>query len=103
MRNVVRDFIRNFVLENFLLTQDARALRNDASLSKMGLLDASGAAELLAFIAETFGIQISEDQLFLANLDSVDRLVAFIDKALSKPALRLAGSTSRYDLAAEAI
>ena len=104
MRNVIRDFIRNFVLENFLLTHNPRALANDASLAQLGFLDATGAFELMTFLADTFGVHVEEDALFLANLDTVDGLVAFIERAISQRASRPAWQLApRRDYAAEPI
>ena len=104
MRNIIRDFIRNFVLENFLLTHNPRALRNDASLAQMGFLDATGAFELTTFLADTFGVHIAEDALFLANLDTVDGLVAFVERAISQRASRPAWHlASRRDYVAAPI
>ncbi len=70
--------IRKFILENYLFTEDEQALENSASLIEMGVIDSTGVMELVAFLEEQFGIRMLEDELVPENLDSVDRIVAFV-------------------------
>ena len=71
--------LRSFVVSNFLLgRQDA--LNDDASFLEQGIIDSTGILELVAHLEETYGIEITESELIPDNLDSIDRLVAYLGR-----------------------
>jgi acyl carrier protein len=70
--------IRNFVVENFLFGEDNGQLAADDSFIDGGIIDSTGVLELVSFLEETFGIQINDDEMTLANLDSVAKAAAFV-------------------------
>lgn len=70
--------IREFILSNYLFTSDASALRSDESFLKRGIIDSTGILEVIHFLDEAFGIQVADAEMIPDNLDSVDKLVAFI-------------------------
>jgi acyl carrier protein len=75
--------IRKFILTNYLFTDDETKLENSASLIQAGTLDSTGVLELIAFVEEKFGIQVADEEMVPANLDSVNSIVAFL--ARKKP------------------
>ena len=78
----VESEIRNFILENFLFDQNKGDLENDASFLDEGIIDSTGMLELVAFIEETYGIHVEDEELIPENLDSVNNAVSFIEKKL---------------------
>lgn len=72
--------IRRFILQNYLFTEDASALVDGDSLMMRGIIDSTGALEVVFFLEETFGIKVAEEEMVPENLDSVDRLVAFLTR-----------------------
>ena len=70
--------IRDYVLENYLFTDDPSALANDASFLEQGIIDSTGILEVIAFLEEEFGIDVLDEEMIPENLDSIDNLVAFI-------------------------
>jgi len=70
--------IRHFILSSFLFTDDESKLKNDDSLLERGIMDSTGVLELVAFLESQFGIKVADDELLPENLDSVDRVSAFI-------------------------
>ena len=74
--------IRNFILENYLFTDDDTALDNTTSFLETGLLDSTGMMELVMFIEETFDLSVADDELLPENLDSVNNAIAFISSKL---------------------
>jgi acyl carrier protein len=70
--------LRSFLVENFLLGDDARELPGSASLIEAGIIDSTGALELVGFLEETYGIEISDTELVPENLDSIDNVVRFV-------------------------
>lgn len=76
----IKQTIRRYILENFLFTDDESALQDDDSFLAAGMIDSTGVLEITLFIEETFGIKVKDDEMLPENLDSVDNLVAFIQR-----------------------
>jgi acyl carrier protein len=72
--------IRLYILENFLFTDDESILKDDDSFLTKGIIDSTGVLEIMLFIEETFGIKVEDDEMLPENLDSIDNLVAFIQR-----------------------
>ena len=70
--------IRDFILENFMAGESEEALDNDSSFLGKGIIDSMGVLELVAFVEETYGIEIDDDELIPDNFDSVSKLVSYI-------------------------
>jgi acyl carrier protein len=69
--------VRDFISKNYYVP-DADALVGDASLVDKGILDSTGVIELAAFLEGEFGIKIADAELLPENLDTLDRVVAFV-------------------------
>jgi len=69
--------IRNFIVENFLYGQE-NGLEDDISFLEKGLIDSTGVLELVAFVEERYGISLEDEELIPENLDSINRLSAFV-------------------------
>lgn len=72
--------IRDFIFENFLFDADENALKNDDSFLEQGIIDSTGVLELVNWLEESFGFQVDDTELVPENLDSVNKLAAFIEK-----------------------
>jgi acyl carrier protein len=55
---------------------------NDSFLES-GLVDSTGMIELVAFVQSAFGIRIDDAELLPENLDSLSKLVGFIERKRS--------------------
>jgi acyl carrier protein len=75
-----RQTLRTFILENYLFTDDATALADGDSFLQKGILDSTGIMEVIFFIEEQFGIKVEDEEMIPDNLDSIDHLVAFIER-----------------------
>ena len=76
----VRAEIRQFILENYLLTRDDPSLGDSDSLTGRGILDSTGALELVMHLEERYGVTVQDEELHPDNLDSIDRISAFIER-----------------------
>lgn len=79
-----RPVIRQYILQNFLFSDDSAALADDASFLQMGIIDSVGALEIALFLEQTFGFAVKEDEMLPENLDSVDRLANFVESRRQK-------------------
>ncbi|MGH7495695.1 MAG: acyl carrier protein [bacterium] len=70
--------VRNFITENFLFG-DGATLQDNDSLHGKGIIDSTGVLALIAFLEEQFGIVVGDNDVRPENLDTIDRIVKFID------------------------
>ena len=76
-RLLIREQIEDFVRTNFL-NGSAAAVDDHTSLSELGVLDETGALELVMFVEETYGLVVEETDLIPENFDSVANVVAYV-------------------------
>lgn len=76
--NTPRASLRQFILNNYLFTDDQSALADDASFLDNGILDSMGILELIDFLDETFGVKVAGDELVPENLDSINSVLNFL-------------------------
>lgn len=78
--------IRQFIINNCLFGEDDGSLTNDDSFMEQGIVDSTGVLELVAFIEGKFGFKIKNDELVPDNLDSINKLIRFIDRKTQRSA-----------------
>lgn len=76
----VEQTVRNYILENYLFTDDQNALSNDDSFLEKGIIDSTGIMEVIFFLESEFGITVDDEDMVPENLDSVNNLTAFINR-----------------------
>lgn len=74
--------IRQFVVDNFLFGQ-GDTLTDTASFLDEGIIDSTGVLQVVAFLEETFALSVSDSELTLENLDSIEAIAAFVAKRRS--------------------
>ena len=57
--------LREFILENYLFTDDPSALANDASFLERGIIDSTGIMEVIAFLQEEFEVEVQRFREFV--------------------------------------
>lgn len=75
--------IRKFLFENYLFGYSENELSNDTSFLEFGVLDSMGIIELIVFIEEEFGVEISYSEILPENLDSVNCASSLIYKKMN--------------------
>ena len=75
----VEDKVRNYILENYLFTDDQAELNNEDSFLDKGIIDSTGILEVIFFLEEEFGISVDDDEMIPENLDSVNNIVKYIN------------------------
>lgn len=78
----LRDQIRNFILQNFILEKPDDLVDDESMLNK-GIIDSTGVLELVAFIESTFEISVEDDELSRDNLDSINHIVSYLERKLT--------------------
>ena len=74
----IRQLIRHFILDNFLVGEDPANLTDETELKESGILDSLSTLKLVSFLEERFKVEFEADDLDpgnLASLASIERLV----------------------------
>jgi acyl carrier protein len=72
--------LRGFVEENFLYMRPDFELKNDQSLMGNGIVDSMGVMEMIQFLEEEFGVEVSDEEITEDNLGSLDAVTGFVVK-----------------------
>lgn len=75
-----RQTIRQYILENFLFSDDDGALHDDTSFLEQGIIDSTGVLELVNWLEQQFRIKVADEDLVPDNLDSVNKLTAYVQR-----------------------
>jgi acyl carrier protein len=85
MSATTKDIVQAFLVENFLFGDHTHPLSGIDSLIENGIIDSTGVLELVAFLEERFEITMADTEIVPDNLDSLDRIVAFIESKSTAP------------------
>jgi acyl carrier protein len=72
----VQERVRRFIVENFWVSEPAE-LTDDTPLVQSGIVDSTGMLELVAFLEETLGTRIGDDETTPENLGTIAAIAAF--------------------------
>lgn len=76
----LRAELKEFILGNYLLSRDTSLLGDSESLIERGIIDSTGALELVLHLEEQYGIKVQDEELHPDNLDSVEKIAAFVER-----------------------
>jgi len=85
MTSNIKQQVRQFILDNFMMGGTAE-IPDDASFMDRHIIDSTGFLELISFVEESFGIQVSDDDMVPENLDSLNNIERYIRKRRGAPA-----------------
>ena len=83
MEQDIKQQILDFITSNFLFDDAQASLDEKDSLLETGVIDSTGVLELIAFIEETYGIKIEDEEIIPENLDTIQDITYFIKQKLS--------------------
>ena len=83
MEQDIKQQIIDFITNNFLFDDAQASLNEKESLLETGVIDSTGVLELIAFIEETYGIKIEDEEIIPENLDTILDITYFIKQKLS--------------------
>lgn len=72
--------IKEYILKNFLFTDDASALNNETSLLEAGIVDSTGILDIIFYMEQKFGIKVDDEEMIPENLESVRNIVGFVTR-----------------------
>lgn len=75
--------VRNYILEHILFSTDVGLLALDESFLAKGIIDSTGMLEVIFFLEETFAIKVEDQEMVPDNLDSVQKIAAYVQRKLA--------------------
>ena len=73
-------------IRSYLTTKFGPSASVDGSLLDSGLLDSLGIFELVAFLQDTFGIVVEDDEIVPENFETVTQISGYVDGKLAAKA-----------------
>lgn len=74
----LKENIRQYIAKNMLFSENGFPHSDDASFLEEGIIDSVGFMELVAYVQQTFGIEVGPEDLVPANFDSVNKLARYV-------------------------
>ncbi|MBK6388081.1 MAG: acyl carrier protein [Rhodoferax sp.] len=79
----IRNEIRQFVVEIFLLGDASSMLEDNQSFLESGTIDSTGVLEVVMFLEATYSFKVEDREILPENIDSVDNQVTFVLRKLN--------------------
>jgi acyl carrier protein len=76
--------VKGFILANFLPGEDERNLKEDDLLFESGIIDSAGAMTFIAFLEQSFNIEVMDEELFPENFATVSHIIKFVEGKLKE-------------------
>ncbi len=75
----IQQQLRKFICENFYIS-DPKEIADETLLVTHGYIDSTGMLEVISFLEEEYGITITDQETTPENLESIERMAAFISR-----------------------
>jgi len=75
--------LRDFILENYLFTDDQSVLNNTDLFLERDILDSTGILELIYYIEDEYEVKVEDEEMIPENLGSVERVVSYVQRKQS--------------------
>jgi acyl carrier protein len=79
----IKDQLRNYLAKNLLFSDKGFNYYDDTSFQEEGIIDPCGVIELIAYIKETFDVDIEDQEVTPENFDSVNKLAVFLHRKMN--------------------
>ncbi len=74
----IADTIRQFVHSHLVAFDADTKLADDDNFFELGLVDSPFAIQLVAFLEERFQIRVGDQELDVANFNSINRITSYV-------------------------
>ena len=84
MEHAVKDTLRSYIMEHFEIPADDPDFGDDVHLFDYGFVDSLGATEIVLFLEETFGVQITQKDIILYAMNTVNEIAGVVERKLQE-------------------
>ncbi|RME01250.1 MAG: acyl carrier protein [Calditrichaeota bacterium] len=81
----VQEQLRNYIVSEFMYEQAADSLTADTDLLNQGIVDSMGILDLVSYMEENFGIQVSDEEITPENFRTLNTLTEFVNRKNGAP------------------
>lgn len=78
----IRQAVKGYILEEFLPGEDPNELRDDTPLITGGILDSIATLKLVAFVEETYGIELQPHEADAEHLNTISDITSLVQSKL---------------------
>ena len=78
----VKEILRDYILEHFEIDADDPDFGDDVHLFDYGVVDSLGATEIVLFLEDTFQIQITQADITLYPMNTIDEIAQVVESKL---------------------
>ena len=79
----IKEQLKDYIARNLLFSDNGFKYDDDDSFLEEGIVDSIGVLELVAFVDETFGVEVEDHEVTPDNFDSVNKLTAYVQSKQS--------------------
>ncbi len=80
----VKDTLRAYIMEHFEIEADDPDFDDDVHLFDYGFVDSRGATEIVQFLEETFGVEITKKDIILYAMNTVNEIAEVVERKLQE-------------------
>jgi acyl carrier protein len=81
---MIKEKLQQFISDTFIKGKTGTKLIDSDSFFENDVIDSTGVLELVLFIEQTFGFRVEDEEIIPENLDSINRLVTYINSKTTK-------------------
>ena len=74
----IKEQLKDYIARNLLFSDNGFKYDDDDSFLEEGIVDSIGVLELVAFVDESFGVEVEDHEVTPDNFDSVNKLTAYV-------------------------
>lgn len=82
MEKNVKEVLRNYILDHFEIDPNDPDFADDVHLFDYGFVDSLGATEILLFLEDTFQIKITQADITLYPMNTIDEITKVVESKL---------------------
>lgn len=82
METNVRDTLRDYIIQYAAIEPDDPDFSDDVDLFDYGFVDSLGATEIVLFLEETFGVEITQADITLYPMNTIDEIAEVVERKL---------------------
>lgn len=84
MEKNVKDTLRDYIIQYASIEPDDPDFSDDVDLFDYGFVDSLGATEIVLFLEETFSIEITQADITLYPMNTIDEIAGVVEQKLQE-------------------
>ncbi len=82
MEKNVKDTLRDYIIQYAQIEPDEPDFTDGVNLFDYGFVDSLGATEIVLFLEETFGVEITQADITLYPMNSINEIAEVVERKL---------------------